>query len=138
VRRAFDQKFKDKTGLKWDNRFNPTPSQYKESKYTFIERRYEDDTSDDEDGPPAPSHGELWKQGMPTGSPIKRADSTLPKPVQRLLQLVFNKVYFADAMTEMSYDADKLPLGQLSKRTLQRGFEVLKQLGMYVLNIRVR
>ena len=72
---------------------------------------------------------------MPTGSPIKRADSTLPKPVQRLMQLIFHKGYFADAMTEMNYDVDKLPLGQLSKRTLQRGFEALKQLGTYVSEI---
>ena len=127
--RAFDQKFKDKTGLKWENRFDPTPSHYKGSKYTFIERKYEDDSSDEEDELSGAGPGIGSRQGTGISSPIKRAESTLPKPVQRLMQLIFNKGYFADTMTEMNYDADKLPLGQLSKRTLQRGLEALKQLG---------
>lgn len=34
-----------------------------------------------------------------------------------------------ESMVEMNYDANKLPLGKLSKETLKRGYEVLKQIG---------
>ena len=126
---AFNQKFKDKTGLKWENRSDRTPNNFKTSKYTFIERKYEDDSSDDEDEMSGAFHGTGSRQETGSSSPVKRLESNLPKPVQRLMQLVFNRGYFADTMREMDYDAEKLPLGQLSKRTLQRGFEALKELG---------
>lgn len=44
-------------------------------------------------------------------SPVKRVESTLPKSVQRLMQLIFNQDFFAETMIEMHYDANKLPLG---------------------------
>ncbi|KAK4696850.1 hypothetical protein P7C71_g1138, partial [Lecanoromycetidae sp. Uapishka_2] len=120
----FNAKFKDKSGLRWENRLDPCPTHTKKSKYAFIERKYEEDSSDDDDAiMPAP------KSRTATMSPVKHAASTLPKQVQRLMELIFNQDFFAETMTEMNYDADKLPLGQLSKRTLQRGFEALKDLG---------
>jgi len=44
-------------------------------------------------------------------SPVKRAESSLPTSVQRLMELIFNQHFFAETMTEMNYDANKLPLG---------------------------
>lgn len=45
---VFNSKFKDKSGLGWEQRFDPTPTHTKKPKYTFIERKYEEDSSDDE------------------------------------------------------------------------------------------
>ncbi len=53
---------------------------------------------------------------------------TLAEPVQKLVQLIFNQQYFAATMTELKYDANKLPLGKLSKTTISRGFQALKDL----------
>jgi poly [ADP-ribose] polymerase 2/3/4 len=45
------------------------------------------------------------------------------------MELIFNTSFMQQAMAEMSYDANKLPLGKLSKDTILRGFNVLKQIG---------
>lgn len=44
----FNAKFKDKSGLLWQDRLAPTPTHTKKPKYTFIERKYEHHSSDDE------------------------------------------------------------------------------------------
>ena len=41
---------------------------------------------------------------------------------------VFNQQYFAATMTDLNYDVKKLPLGKLSKNTILRGFQALKDL----------
>ncbi|MCJ1453687.1 hypothetical protein MMC28_004035 [Mycoblastus sanguinarius] len=124
----FNKKFKKKTGLSWDRRLDPTPTNLKTPKYTFIERKYEDDSSDDDHFSRVSSPRKATTQGHLTAA-TKRAESTLPEAVQRLMQLIFNRQLFDDTMREMDYDADKLPLGKLSKNTLQRGFKALQELG---------
>ena len=111
--RHFDKKFKDKSGLAWASRGdNPKPN-----KYTFIERSY-DDSDEDEDGP-----AEVKTEEKP-----EAAVSKLDSAVQALMALVFNQQYFTAAMTELNYDVNKLPLGKLSKNTITRGYQALKDL----------
>ena len=121
----FEKKFKDKSGLKWENRLDPP----KKGKYTFIERNYESDSSDDDDDE-LPGAGARRGSKASTGSQTQKrpVESTLAKPVQTLLKLIFNQDFFAASMASMSYDSNKLPLGKLSKRTLKQGYEALKQL----------
>lgn len=110
----FKKKFKDKSGLTWDNRLDPP----KKGKYTFIERNYEEDSdSDDEDDNKAVAK---QKKSAP--------ESKLSVPVQDLVSFIFNPAHFQSVMASMSYDAQKLPLGKLSKRTLRNGFQYLKDL----------
>lgn len=45
-----------------------------------------------------------------------------------MMALIFNKEYFSNTMYEMNYDKDKLPLGKLSKNTIIRGYQALKDL----------
>jgi len=54
--------------------------------------------------------------------------STLHPATQQLMELIFNQQYFAAAMSDLNYDANKLPLGKLSKATISRGFQALKDL----------
>lgn len=116
VIRFFEKKFKDKSGLTWANRLGSPRS----GKYTFIERNYEE--SDDEgDEKPAETEDQAVE-------PVTAPESKLAKPVQSLMELIFNQQYFAASLNEMSYDAQKLPLGKLSKRTLMMGYEKLKAL----------
>ena len=58
-------------------------------------------------------------------SPVK---STLAAPIQSLMQLIFNQQYMNEAMSALNYDAEKMPLGKLSKATINRGFQTLKEL----------
>lgn len=118
----FQKKFKDKSGNTWEDRHQPPKSK----KYTFIERNYEpDSSSDDEDLPGA---------GSRRGSKLSLKEeegvqSKLELPVQQLMQLIFDAQYFKEVMADMNYDTDKLPLGKLSKRTIEQGYEQLKVSG---------
>ncbi|GAB1211933.1 hypothetical protein ATERTT37_001057 [Aspergillus terreus] len=109
----FKKKFKDKSGLTWDNRLDPP----KKGKYTFIEKNYEEEGEEDE--------GAEEAEGAKDKPEV---ESVLPGPVQDLMSFIFNKDHFLSAMASMSYDAKKLPLGKLSKRTLRSGFQLLKDL----------
>jgi poly [ADP-ribose] polymerase len=121
--KQFEAKFKDKSGLKWDQRNDPP----KAKKYTFIERDYNVSSSDEENEAELPGAGSR-RGSKQSNASTKSVESTLQKPVQRLMEMIFNKQYFEQTLTELHYDAQKLPLGKLSKRTLNNGFSVLKNL----------
>ena len=109
----FQKKFREKSGLKWEDRL-ATP---KPGKYSFIERNYEDDEEDEK---------QVNNQNTAEEKPM--VESTLSKPLQQLMSFIFNTDYFLSTMASMSYDAQKLPLGKLSDRTLKAGFTILKEL----------
>lgn len=50
----------------------------------------------------------------------------LKSRVQTLVQFIFNTGFITAHLAEMNYDANKLPLGKLAKKTILNGFEVLK------------
>ncbi|KAI0547680.1 poly polymerase catalytic domain-containing protein [Xylaria curta] len=114
--KQFNDKFKSKSGLSWDNR----GEQPKLNKYAFIEKSYEPDSEDEEEVDNVKS--EVKKEDEP------EPESKLTKPVQDLMKLIFNQEYFTNAMTDLNYDSAKLPLGKLSKATISRGFQALKDL----------
>ncbi len=113
--REFDSKFKSKSGLSWADRGNPP----KAGKYAFIERSYEPDSEDD--GSDDDADVKVVKD-----EPEDEPASKLPKATQELMELIFNKQYFAATMANLNYDSEKLPLGKLSKTTITRGFQALK------------
>lgn len=114
----FEKKFKDKSGLNWADRNAPP----KPKKYTFVERSYAPDSDDEEED----AAGKVKSEG--TDADLAAIDSKLPPAVQELMELVFNQQYFAATMSELNYDVAKLPLGKLSKNTITRGFQALKDL----------
>ena len=94
----------------------------KPKKYTFVERSYEPDSSS-EDEDKLPGAGSRRGSAQSTASDVP---SKLDLSVQHLMQLIFNAQFFKEVMAEMNYDADKLPLGKLSKRTIEQGYAQLK------------
>ncbi|KAF5021335.1 hypothetical protein F66182_6635 [Fusarium sp. NRRL 66182] len=121
--KQFQKKFKDKSGLAWDNRGdNPKPG-----KYAFVERSYNPDSDDDEDDD-EDDKKTAKKEGVEEEDDAPAPECTLEKPVKELMELIFNQQYFQQAMTSLNYDANKLPLGKLSKTTITRGFQQLKDL----------
>lgn len=115
----FEKKFKDKSGLNWANRLDAA----KKGKYTFVERSYEDDSDDEDEA--ADGEAEVKEEEEEYVPP----ECTLSQPVQELMQLIFNHQYLQATMASLNYDANKLPLGKLSKSTITRGFQALKDLG---------
>jgi poly [ADP-ribose] polymerase len=120
--RQFEKKFKDKSGLSWSQRGeNPKPG-----KYAFVERNYSED-SDEEDE----AEDEAKDKGK-KASDWKPPKCTLEPAVQKLMQLIFNQQYFDATMSSLNYDANKMPLGKLSKATITRGFQALKDLSALI------
>ena len=119
--KEFDKKFKDKSGHKWEDRGEPA----KKGKYTFIERSYEDD-SDDENPTAKEEDDGVDKEEE------EKIQSKLPVQTQRLIELIFNQNHFNAVLEGIGYNADKLPLGKLSKNTLKKGFENLQELAALI------
>ncbi|KAG8669494.1 hypothetical protein FPOAC2_08823 [Fusarium poae] len=117
--KVFQKKFKDKSGLSWNDRgADPKPG-----KYAFVERSYNPDSdSEDEDDKAVKKEDGEDEDNAP------EPECKLEKPVKELMELIFNQQYFQQAMTSLNYDANKLPLGKLSKATITRGFQQLKNL----------
>jgi len=85
--------------------------------YTEIEISY------DEDDEPKKDSGKNKEK-----SDKKEIDSTMDRRVQDLVKLIFNMKMMQQQMVEIGYDAKKMPLGKLSKDTIKKGYEVLKQI----------
>ncbi|KAF9769268.1 hypothetical protein IL306_013356 [Fusarium sp. DS 682] len=123
--KQFQKKFKDKSGLAWDNRTdNPKPG-----KYAFVERSYNPDSDDDDDEDDKKA---VKKEAGEEEDEASPPECTLEKPVKELMELIFNQQYFQEAMSSLNYDANKLPLGKLSKTTILRGFQQLKDLAALI------
>ena len=117
--KEYEKKFKDKSGHKWEDRSEPA----KKGKYTFIERSYVDDEDEDE------AEGQVKKE---EGADDEEPESKLPRQTQRLMELIFNQNHFNAVLESIGYNANKLPLGKLSKATLKQGFEHLKELASLI------
>lgn len=120
--KQFEKKFKDKSGLSWSQRGeNPKPG-----KYAFVERNYNEDSDEEDEGE------EGTGKAKEKASDWKPPKCTLEPAVQDLMQLIFNQQYFQATMSALNYDANKLPLGKLSKATITRGFQALKDLSALI------
>ncbi|KAK4565371.1 hypothetical protein LTR86_003988 [Recurvomyces mirabilis] len=116
ARKEFDKKFKDKSGLTWEKRLDKPKS----GKYVFLEKSYE--PGDETETVPQ------TKAGASRARSKSPAKCTLQPAVHSLMDLIFNTDYFAAAMESYNYDVKKLPLGKLSKTTISRGYQALKDL----------
>lgn len=94
-----------------------------------MEKNYNPDSDDEncEDGTNADRAPSSQQQ-----SDQPPADSKLTKPVQNLIELIFDQKYQQEALHAMNYDAEKMPLGKLSKGTISRGFQALKDLAALI------
>lgn len=115
AQKEFDKKFNDKSGHKWDERSEPA----KKGKYTFLEKNYEDDEDEAEDQ-------------VKEEDDQEKVESKLPRQTQRLMELIFNSNHFNAVLEQIGYNANKLPLGKLSKATLKTGFEHLNELASLI------
>lgn len=119
AKKTFEKKFRDKSGLAWKDRLDdPKPG-----KYSFVERDYEEDDPDAEE-----ARASKKNKKKPDEDDHPAPESKLAKPIQEVVSLIFNQEYALNALQELNFDANKLPLGKLSKRTLQTGFQALKDL----------
>ena len=96
----------------------------------YVEKNYNPDSDSEEDDNAA--HKATGDAKDKTDRPT--IQSKLSKPVQNLMELIFNQQYFQDTLNDMNYDTQKMPLGKLSKGTISRGFQALKDLAAIIDN----
>lgn len=87
---------------------------------TFLEKNYEDDEDKAEN------------QVKDEEADEPDVDSKLPIQTQRLMELIFNQNHFNAVLEQIGYNANKLPLGKLSKATLKQGFEHLREIASLI------
>ncbi|XP_077458135.1 protein mono-ADP-ribosyltransferase PARP3-like isoform X2 [Stigmatopora argus] len=102
----FEKKFKDKTKNSWNDRMNFVSHS---GKYTLIEVKV--DSVD----------GTVVKV-------TKNIPCTLDDATKALIELIFSRGMFKQAMECMNLDIKKMPLGKLSKLQIAKGFEVLEEI----------
>eukprot|EP00271_Cylindrocystis_brebissonii_P016170 TRINITY_DN3942_c0_g1_i1.p1 TRINITY_DN3942_c0_g1~~TRINITY_DN3942_c0_g1_i1.p1 ORF type:complete len:968 (-),score=323.57 TRINITY_DN3942_c0_g1_i1:521-3424(-) len=106
----FEKKFFDKTKNFWAQRHKFEPHA---GKYTMLEMDYSAE----------PEEGEEDKGKAATA---KKVESKLDPRVLELVNLICDADMFQREMCEIGYDAKKLPLGKLSRKTILQGYSVLK------------
>ncbi|KAL1740847.1 PARP-1-like protein [Schizophyllum fasciatum] len=112
----FKKQFKSKAAVAWEQRVGMVA---KKGKYFWLERDFGDDKKEE-----SRDKGKGKSAREPTPVP----DCTLDAAVQDLCKLIFNTALIDAHLSSMNYDANKLPLGKLSKNTILQGFTALKQL----------
>lgn len=123
--REFEAKFKDKTGNAWANRKSFSP---KAGKYTLIEIDRSADAAKKAEEVEAKLKG-IDKEAAKLQKPKKGiAKSSLHPSVENLMTLIFNHDVFRGAMASFDIDVKKMPLGQLSKTQVMKGYDVLTEL----------
>ncbi|GAQ87205.1 poly(ADP-ribose) polymerase 1 [Klebsormidium nitens] len=119
--REFEKKFFEKTKNYWSARhdFAAVPG-----KYTWLEMDYDGPEDEQDEKLKALSEKDKGK----SKAPVKSAESKLDSRVRELIELICNLDMMSQQMVEIGYDARKMPLGKLSKKTIMRGYEVLKKI----------
>ncbi|XP_048504416.1 poly [ADP-ribose] polymerase 2-A isoform X2 [Beta vulgaris subsp. vulgaris] len=108
----FEQKFLAKTRNHWSNRkdFVSYPKYY-----TWLEMDYSEKDQDQE-------------KFSASCTNIQPQESKLEQRVAKFISLICNIGMMRQQMMEIGYNAEKLPLGKLSKSTIFKGYDVLKRI----------
>ncbi|KAJ3386583.1 Poly [ADP-ribose] polymerase 2 [Lobulomyces angularis] len=124
---AFERKFKDKTKNSWENREN---FEKVKGKYFLIERGkiFIEQLSDEIVVDYSDDNVEEDPNNQKKTEETKIPDSKLDVKIQNLMKMIFNVDLMKEAMVEVGYDANKMPLGKLSKDTILKGYSTLKEI----------
>lgn len=111
----FEKKFFDKTKNYWSNRKDFVHHQ---KCYTWLEMDYSKTENE--------HVGSERKQE--STSKTETRESKLEPCVAKFISLICNTDMMKQQMIEIGYNAEKLPLGKLSKSTILKGYDVLKRI----------
>ncbi|XP_057782300.1 poly [ADP-ribose] polymerase 2 isoform X2 [Salvia miltiorrhiza] len=110
----FEKKFHDKTQNSWCNRRNFVSHP---RRYTWLEMDY----SESRNEPP------VQAEKAPIRA-LRPEESKVEPRIAKFISLICNMSMMKQQMMEIGYNAEKLPLGKLSKATVLKGYDVLKRI----------
>ncbi|MCD7463005.1 Poly [Datura stramonium] len=110
----FESKFYEKTKNDWSNRkdFVCQPKQY-----AWLEMDYDENGKE--------SSVQVQSNPVPKSQP---RETKLEAPIAKFISLICDINMMRQQMMEIGYNANKLPLGKLSKTTILKGYDVLKKI----------
>ncbi|CAH2107562.1 unnamed protein product [Euphydryas editha] len=73
-----------------------------------------------------------YSENAPAGALELDDKCSLPAPVQRLVQRIFDIDSMKKTLLEFELDTEKMPLGKLSKKQIKAGYSVLSELLKYI------
>lgn len=115
--KSFSRKFWDKTSNIWEKReeFVSIPD-----KYELLQ--IDHSTKQDENA------GPLMMKFFTHDENVEEFPSKLPKETEELVELLFEKDVYTNAMKEFDIDIRRMPLGNLSKGQIEKGVAVLEEI----------
>ena len=119
----FEKTFKSKTGNNWDARDNFIK---KTGKYFMSHIDYGEDCEDEKKD----NEQEIEEVKNKNDEEVekKEIESQLDKRIQEFIQLISNISIINCTMKEFNIDLRKMPLGKISKKQIQEGYEILKKI----------
>ncbi len=125
AQKCFEAKFRDKTGNAWANRGSFVA---KPGKYTLIEI----ERSAQAAAKAAELEEKLRAIDKEAAKVQPKARSVAPTrlhpALERFMSLIFNHDMFKGAMASFDIDVKKMPLGNITKAQVQKGYEALEEL----------
>jgi poly [ADP-ribose] polymerase len=132
----FEEKFFQMTSNHFESYMN-NEFEKKPKGYFPVDLEGEDDEEEDSDeemdgdGKPLKKKSVeevLKERRKAVGEAVKKVGEKLDPRVAELIQLIFNKEAIVKQMEDMKIDTKKMPLGQISRRTLRDGLEILEKI----------
>lgn len=118
---VFTKKFFEKTKNDWDSKdsFEKYPG-----KYDLVHKDYS-----------ATNNKANLASGDQAEQPkVETPPSKLDKKLQNLIELICNVTEMENLLKEMKFDAEKAPLGKLSKNQIKAGYAALKEIEEHIVN----
>ena len=123
--KAFRSKFKDKTSNQWEDRASFKPAA---GRYTLIEVDRSADAKKAAEIEEKLKGIDAEAAKLAVASTKKVKPSALHPRIEHFMGLIFDHEMFKGAMASFDIDVKKMPLGQLSKSQVEKGFDVLEAL----------
>ncbi|DBA71958.1 TPA: Poly [ADP-ribose] polymerase 3 [Trebouxia sp. C0005] len=115
--REFKKKFRSKVGATFEDK--EEARKVRSGKYSLV------DLDSVQSPPVSPGASKPHPNIKPV---VEFEESKLEGPTKDLMELIFSDIMFQQAMQEFDIDTERLPLGQLSKEQVQRGYDVLERI----------
>lgn len=111
---AYKAEFQERTGISWLARHSAGIIPLK-GKYQYVAMQYDTGVDD---------------SAIPLNKTARRDAADLPKAVQDLIRIIYNKELYS-AAKELGVDTEKLPLGALSRVQLQKAAKILQEIAKH-------
>ena len=121
----FSAKFKDKRKNAWDDRKNFKPVA---GRYSLIEVDHSADAGEAAEIEEKLKGIDADAAKVQKATAKKYAPCSLEPRIEKFMSLIFDEDMFKGAMASFDIDVKKMPLGQLSKTQVEKGYDVLEEL----------